>query len=92
MRLIVILLLSASIATGQNIGTKVLTPGTSDARLNLSPRSRRPCFSLARSPGPLARDWSVASNPKQGLVVQIEHPEGSHVLVLRALNENVRMC
>lgn len=88
MRLIVILLLGASIAEAQNIGTKVLTPGTS-MRIELSPG----IATTLLFPGPISGTFGtgLAGNGQtQQAVVQIEHPEGSAVLVLRALAENVR--
>ena len=88
MRLIVILLLSASIANAQNIGTRVLTPGTS-MRIELSPE----IATTLLFPGPISGTFGtgLAGNGQtQQSVVQIEHPEGSAVLVLHALAENVR--
>jgi hypothetical protein len=88
MRVIVILLLSASIANAQNIGTKVLTPGTS-MRIELSPE----IATTLLFPGPISGTFGTGfagSGQTQQAVVQIEHPEGSAVLVLRALTENVR--
>jgi hypothetical protein len=88
MRLIVILLLGASIAEAQNIGTKVLTPGTS-MRIELSPE----IATTLLFPGPISGTFGTGfagNGQTQQLVVQIEHPDGSAVLVLRALAENVR--
>ena len=88
MRLTVILLLSASIAGAQNIGTKVLTPGTS-MRIELSPE----IATTLLFPGPISGTFGtglVSNGQTQQGLVQIEHPEGSAVLVLRALNETVR--
>jgi hypothetical protein len=88
MRLIVVLLLGASIANAQNIGTKVLTPGTS-MRVELSPE----IATTLLFPGPISGTFGtglVGNAQTQQAVVQIEHPEGSAVLVLRALTENVR--
>jgi hypothetical protein len=88
MRVIVILLLSASIANAQNIGTKVLTPGTS-MRIELSPE----IVTTLLFPGPISGTFGTGlagNGQNQQSIVQIEHPEGSAVLVLRALAENVR--
>jgi hypothetical protein len=88
MRLIVIFLLGASIAEAQNIDTKVLTPGKS-MRIELSPE----IATTLLFPGPISGTFGtgLASNGQtQQSVVQIEHPDGSAVLVLRALAENVR--
>jgi hypothetical protein len=88
MRLIVTLLLTASIAEAQNIGTKALTPGTS-MRIELSPE----IATTLLFPGPISGTFGtglVGNAQTQQAVVQIEHPDGSAVLVLRALAENVR--
>jgi hypothetical protein len=88
MRLIVILLLTASIAEAQNIGTKVLTPRTS-MRIEISPE----IATTLLFPGPISGTFGtgLAGNGQtQQSIVQIEHPEGSAVLVLRALAENAR--
>jgi hypothetical protein len=85
MRLIVILLFSASIASAQNIGTRVLTPGTA-MRIEISPD----IATTLLFPGPISGTFGtglVGHGQSQEGLVEIEHPEGSAVLVLRALSE-----
>jgi hypothetical protein len=89
MRLIVIFLLSASIAGAQNIGTRVLTPGTS-MRIELSPQ----IATTLLFPGPISGTFGtglVGNGQTQQGLVQIEHPEGSAVLVLHALSETAHV-
>ena len=89
MRLIVIFLLSASIAGAQNIGTRVLTPGTS-IRIELSPA----IATTLLFPGPISGTFGtglVSNGQNQQGLVQIEHPEGSAVLVLHALSETAHV-
>jgi hypothetical protein len=89
MRLIVIFLLSASIAGAQNIGTRVLTPGTS-MRIELSPE----IATTLLFPGPISGTFGtglVGNGQTQQGLVQIEHPEGSAVLILHALTETAHV-
>jgi hypothetical protein len=79
-----VLLLTATLADAQNISTKVLTPGTS-MRIELSPE----LATTLLFPGPLSGTFGIGlvgnGQNQQGLV-QIEHPDGSAVLVLHALS------
>lgn len=89
MKLVVLLLLSASIAAAQNIGTRVLTPRGS-IRIELSPE----IATTLLFPGPISGTFGTGlvgkGQTQQGLV-EIEHPEGSAVLVLRALSETAHV-
>ncbi len=88
MRFAVILLLGVSLASAQNIATKVLTPGVS-MRIELSPE----LATTLLFPSPISGTFGiglVGNVQNQGLV-QIEHPEGSAVLVLHALSETARV-
>jgi hypothetical protein len=85
MKLIVIILLYAAIASAQNIGTRVLTPGTA-MRIEISPD----IATTLLFPGPISGTFGrglVGNGQNQEGLVEIEHPEGSAVLVLRALSE-----
>ena len=85
MRPIVIFLLTASIASAQNIGTRVLTPGTA-MRIEISPD----IATTLLFPGPISGTFGtglVNNVQNQEGLVEIEHPEGSAVLVLRPLSE-----
>jgi hypothetical protein len=89
MKLIVILLLSASIASAQNIGTRVLTPGTA-MRIEISPD----IATTLLFPRPISGTFGtglVGNGQNQQGLVEIEHPEGSAVLVLRALSETAHV-
>jgi len=89
MKLLVILLLSASIAAAQNIETRVLTPGAS-MRIELGPE----IATTLLFPGPISGTFGtglVGNGQTQQGLVQIEHPEGSAVLVLRALSETAHV-
>jgi len=84
-----LVLVSASLVNAQNIGTKVLTPGT-PIKIVLSPA----LTTTLLFPGPLSGTFGlglVASNNAQaasgGGTVQVDHPEGSNVLVLHALSD-----
>jgi hypothetical protein len=89
MKLVVLLLLSASIAAAQNIGTRVLTLRAS-MRIELSPE----IATTLLFPGPISGTFGtglVGNGQTQQGLVQIEHPEGSAVLVLRALSETAHV-
>jgi hypothetical protein len=90
MRVVLALLLSASIANGQNIATKVLTPGT-PIKISLSPS----LTTTLLFPGPLSGTFGLGlvsgNNAQSSGSVQVEHPEGSSVLVLHALSETARV-
>src|SRR6516165_5174737 len=93
MRVVLALLLSASIANGQNIATKVLTPGT-PIKISLSPS----LTTTLLFPGPLSGTFGLglvsgnnAQSQRDGVGVQVEHPDGSNILVLHALSESSRV-
>jgi hypothetical protein len=92
MRLFAILLLSLMTAQAQNIATKVLTPGT-PIRISLSPA----LTTTLLFPGPLSGTFGLGlvsgngNSSQSGGSVQVEHPEGSNVLVLHALSETARV-
>jgi len=86
------LLCSATLGEAQNIATKVLTPATPIA-ISLSPQLTTTLLFPSVPGGAfglgLVNNQSGSGNGS----VQIEHPEGSHFIVLHALNEmaNVMM-
>ena len=93
MRLAAILLLTVSVTAGQNIGTKPLTVG-STIKISLSPQ----LTTTLLFPGPLAGAFGLglisgnnAQAPRDGAGVQVEHPDGSNILVLHALSESSRV-
>jgi hypothetical protein len=93
MRLAAILLLTVSVAAGQNIGTKPLAVG-STIKISLSPQ----LTTTLLFPGPLAGTFGLglisgnnAQAQRDGAGVQVEHPDGSNVLVLHALSESSRV-
>ena len=93
MRLAAILLLTVSVAAGQNIATKPLTLG-SPIRICLSPQ----LTTTLLFPGPLAGTFGLglvsgnnAQAQRDAAGVQVEHPDGSNILVLHALSESSRV-
>src|SRR6202011_2722640 len=93
MRLALILIVSASLGYGQGIETKILTPGA-PIKINLSPA----LTTTLLFPGALSGTFGlglVSGNNSQAASnsgsVQIEHPDGSNVLVLHALNETAHV-
>ena len=89
MRLVLILLTTMGIVSAQTIATKVLTPGT-PIKISLSPA----LTTTLLFPGPLSGTFGLGlvSQTTAQLAgsgtVQIEHPDGSPVVVLHALNES----
>lgn len=82
-----------AIARGQNIATKVLSSGT-PIKIVLSPA----LTTTLLFPGPLSGTFGLglaAGNNAQaassGGTVQVEHPDGSNVLVLHALTETAHV-
>ena len=93
MRLAAILLLTVSVAAGQNIVTKPLTVG-SPIKIFLSPQ----LTTTLLFPGPLAGTFGLglvsgnnAQAQRDAAGVQVEHPDGSNILVLHALSESSRV-
>jgi hypothetical protein len=89
MRLALILLVTSGIACAQTIATKVLTPGT-PIKISLSPT----LTTTLLFPGPLSGTFGLglvgqtsAQSASSGSV-QIEHPDGSPIIALHALNES----
>ena len=89
MRLVLILLTTMGIVSAQTIATKVLTPGT-PIKISLSPA----LTTTLLFPGPLSGTFGLglvsqttAQSASSGSV-QIEHPDGSPIVVLHALNES----
>jgi hypothetical protein len=86
----ILLLVSASVAGAQNISTKVLTPGR-PMKISLSPA----VTTTLLFPGPLSGTFGLGlvtgNNAQSGGSVQVEHPEGSNILVLHALTETARV-
>jgi hypothetical protein len=89
MRVLFLLLFTGAIASAQNISTKVLSPGTS-MRIELSPE----LATTLLFPSPISGAFGIglvgSQNANQG-VVQLDHPDGSSVLVLHALSESARV-
>jgi hypothetical protein len=92
-RLLLVLFFGASMAGGQTIATKVLSAGTA-IRIVLSPT----LTTTLLFPGPLSGTFGlglVGGNNTQtapsGGMVQVEHPDGSNVLVLHALTETAHV-
>ena len=89
MRLVLILLTTMGIVSAQTIATKVLTPGA-PIKISLSPA----LTTTLLFPGPLSGTFGLGlvSQTTAQLAgsgtVQIEHPDGSPVVVLHALNES----
>ena len=89
MRLVLILLTTMGIVSAQTIATKVLTPGT-PIKISLSPA----LTTTLLFPGPLSGTFGLglvsqttAQSASTGSV-RIEHPDGSPIVVLHALNES----
>ncbi|MBV8378953.1 MAG: hypothetical protein JO279_18325 [Verrucomicrobia bacterium] len=92
MRLTALLVFSVVIASeAQNAGisTKVLTPGA-PMRVQLSPA----LTTTLLFPSPLSGTFGlglVTANANSGGSVQVDHPEGSNILVLHALSETAHV-
>lgn len=88
MKTLLILLITAGIAAAQNIATRLLTPAA-PIRITLSPG----LTTTLLFPGPLAGAFGLGlvSGNSAGGSVQIEHPEGSNILVLHALIEDAHV-
>jgi hypothetical protein len=85
-RIAIIFFLSALAAVAQTISTRVITPG-SPTRIALSPQLTTTLLFPAVPSGTfglgLVNNQSAGANGS----VQIEHPDGSQIIVLHALNE-----
>jgi hypothetical protein len=81
---------TASIAGAQTIATKVLSPG-SPIKIALSPA----LTTTLLFPGPLSGTFGLglvtAQSANSGGSVQVDHPDGSNVLVLHALSETAHV-
>src|SRR3984893_10958494 len=91
MRAFLLMFLAASLLSAQTISTKILTPGI-PVRISISPQ----ITSTLLFPGPLSGTFGLGlvagTNPQAaGGTVQVEHPDGSNVLVLHALNETAHV-
>jgi hypothetical protein len=85
------LLCSAALGETQNISTRVLTPGA-PIKINLSPE----LTTTLLFPSPLSGTFGLGlvtgnKDSNIGGTVQVEHPEGSNLLVLHALSETSRV-
>jgi hypothetical protein len=84
MRLALIMFFTASIAVGQTIATKVLTPG-----IPISVALNPSVTTTLLFPSPLAGTFGLGLVSGQGATaggtVQVDHPAGSDILVLHAL-------
>jgi hypothetical protein len=91
MRFIAILLTLSCVASAgaQNIGTKTLSPGAA-TRILLSP-SLTTTLLLPGQPAGVFGLGLVNGQSNLGGSVQIDHPDGSNVLVLRALTDNAHV-
>src|SRR6516225_3297790 len=89
MRLVLILLTTMGIVSAQTIATKVLTPGT-PIKISLSPALTTTLLFPAPLSGTFGLGLVSQTSPQSasGGSVQIEHPDGSRVVVLHALNES----
>ena len=89
MRLVLIFLVTAEIASAQTIATKILTPGA-PIKISLSTA----LTTTLLFPGPLGGAFGLglvlqtSAQPASSGSVQIEHPDGSPIVVLHALNES----
>jgi hypothetical protein len=91
MRTIAILFFCVSIVDAQPISTKALTAGA-PIKILLSPE----LTTTLLFPGPLSGTFGLGlvngTNPQAaGGTVQVDHPDGSNVLVLHALNESAHV-
>ena len=90
MRTPIILLLFAFAVSAQTIATRVLTPGA-PIKINLSPELTTTLLFPSPLSGTFGLGLVTSNNSNTGGTVQIEHPEGSNLLVLRALSEASRV-
>lgn len=86
MRRTILLFLAASIGGAQTISTKVLTPGT-PIPISLSPQLTTTLLLPAVPSGTFGLGLVNSQSASANGSVQIEHPEGSQVLVLHPLSE-----
>jgi hypothetical protein len=89
MRLVLILLTTMGIVSGQTIATKVLTSGT-PIKISLSPALTTTLLFPGSLSGTFGLGLVSQTSPQSASSgsVQIEHPDGSRVVVLHALNES----
>src|ERR1700730_6683580 len=92
MRLVLILLVTAGVGSAQTNASKVLTPGA-PIKISLSPA----LTTTLLFPGPLSGTFGLGlvsqtstQSASNGLV-QVEHPDGSPVVVLHPLSETARV-
>ena len=90
MRVVAIFFLIASAAIGQTIATRVIAPG-SRTQISLSPQLTTTLLFPAVPAGTFGLGLvSQGGNVNTGSV-QIEHPDGSQIIVLHALTEEARV-
>jgi len=85
MRGVILLFLAASIGGAQTISTKVMTPGT-PIPISLSPQLTTTLL-LPKVPSGASGFGLVGNQGGANGSVQIEHPDGSKIIVLHAINE-----
>jgi hypothetical protein len=88
-RTILIFLLTASVCVAQTIATRVLSPGV-PIHIALSPA----LTTTLLFPGPLSGTFGlglVNAQSNTGGTVQVDHPDGSNVLVLHPLTETAHV-
>jgi hypothetical protein len=91
MRLAAVIFLSSVLAANaQTIATRILTPGA-PIKINLSPELTTTVLFPSALSGAFGLGLVTSNNSNAGGTVQVEHPEGSNVLVLRALSETARV-
>jgi hypothetical protein len=88
MRTLLFLLLTVSLAASQNIETRTLNPKV-PMRVVLSPNVATTILLPEAPSGTFGLGLASAQNPNGA--VQLDHPDGSQVLILRALNESARV-
>jgi hypothetical protein len=89
-RTFLILFCSASLAMAQNIATKILTPGI-PIPISLSPQLTTTLLLPTVPSGTFGLGLVNNQNAARNGSVQIEHPDGSPILVLHALNESANV-
>jgi len=90
MRFAFILWFAASIAGAQTIATKVLSPGT-PIKIALSPALTTTLLFPGPPSGTFGLGLVTAQSANNGGSVQVDHPDGSNVLVLHALSETAHV-
>jgi hypothetical protein len=83
-------LLIASVASAQTIASRILSP-SAPIKISLSPTLTTTLLFPSQIAGTFGLGLITGNNSNTGGMVQVEHPDGSNVLVLHALSETAHV-